>query len=409
MAIGNAGAPSVPGGNAQRRVTILGSTGSIGCNTIDLIARDPGAYAVEALVAGRKVAQLVEQARRLRPRLAVIADDAGYAELRSGLAGTGIAVAAGDAAVREAAARPAEWVMAGIVGAAGLAPTLEAVRRGAVVALANKECLVCAGHLFTDEVRRAGATLLPVDSEHNAIFQVFDFARAERIESVILTASGGPFRERTLDEMRGVTPAQAVRHPNWSMGAKISVDSATLMNKGLELIEAFHLFPIEQGQIEVVVHPQSVIHSMVRYVDGSVLAQLGSPDMRTPIAYALAWPDRMAAPSPRLDFAALGRLTFEAPDPVRFPALPLAREALRRGGGAPTILNAANEIGVAAFLAGEIGFLDIVKGVEATLEAMPVTAPASLDDVVALDDEARRRAREIVRGTAARVGAAGGH
>ena len=269
------------GAGAQRRITILGSTGSVGCNTIDLIARDPGAYAVEALVGGRKVAKLIEQARQLRPKLAVIADDAGYAELRAGLAGTGIAVAAGDAAVCEAAARPAEWVMAGIVGAAGLAPTLEAVRRGAVVALANKECLVCAGHLFTDEVRRAGATLLPVDSEHNAIFQVFDFARADRIESVILTASGGPFRERSIEDMRRVTPAEAVRHPNWSMGAKISVDSATLMNKGLEFIEAFHLFPVEQNQIEIIVHPQSVIHSMVRYVDGSVLAQLGSPAMRS--------------------------------------------------------------------------------------------------------------------------------
>jgi 1-deoxy-D-xylulose-5-phosphate reductoisomerase len=391
------------GARTQRRITILGSTGSVGCNTIDLIARDPDAYAVEALVGGRKAAKLVEQARQLRPKLAVIADEAGLPELRAGLAGTGIETAAGDAAVCEAAARPAEWVMAGIVGAAGLAPTLEAVRRGAVVALANKECLVCAGHLFTDEVRRAGATLLPVDSEHNAIFQVFDFARAERIESVILTASGGPFREHTVEEMRSVTPAQAVRHPNWSMGAKISVDSATLMNKGLEFIEAFHLFPVEQSQIEIVVHPQSVIHSMVRYVDGSVLAQLGSPDMRTPIAYALAWPDRMATPSPRLDFAKLARLTFEAPDPVRFPALRLAREALRRGGGAPTILNAANEIGVAAFLKGEIGFLDIIAGVEATLEAMPASAPATLADVALLDGEARARAREIVRGTAARV------
>jgi 1-deoxy-D-xylulose-5-phosphate reductoisomerase len=405
MAIENAG-PAAGASGTKRRVTILGSTGSVGCNTIDLIARNPDAYEVEALVGGRKVAQLIAQARSLRPKLAVIADEAGLPELRAGLAGTGIAVAAGEAAVREAAARPAEWVMAAIVGAAGLAPTLEAVRRGAVVALANKECLVCAGQLFTDEVRRAGATLLPVDSEHNAIFQVFDFARADRVESVILTASGGPFRERSLAEMQGVTPAEAVRHPNWSMGAKISVDSATMMNKGLEFIEAFHLFPVEQGQIEIVVHPQSVIHSMVRYVDGSVLAQLGSPDMRTPIAYALAWPDRIATPSPRLDFAALGRLTFEAPDIVRFPAIRLAREALRRGGGAPTILNAANEIGVAAFLKGEIGFLDIVAGVEATLAAMPATAPANLEEVGLLDGEARARASEIVRGVAARHAAA---
>lgn len=388
---------------APRRVTILGSTGSVGCSTIDLLMRDPENFAVEALVGGRNVAKLIEQARAVRPKLAVIADAQAYGALKDGLAGTGIEAAAGDAAVNAAAQRPAEWVMAAIVGAAGLAPTLEAVRRGAIVALANKECLVCAGHLFTDEVRKAGATLLPVDSEHNAIFQVFDFERAAGIEAIILTASGGPFREHSRADMRRVTPAQAVRHPNWSMGAKISIDSATMMNKGLELIEAFHLFPLKEEQIEIIVHPQSVIHSMVRYVDGSVLAQLGSPDMRTPIAYSLAWPARMAAPTPRLDFAALGRLTFEPPDPARFPALRLAREALRRGGASPTILNAANEIGVAAFLNGEIGFLDIVDGVEATLDAVPAVAPASLAEVVALDGEARARAREIVRGMAARV------
>ncbi|MBL8835828.1 MAG: 1-deoxy-D-xylulose-5-phosphate reductoisomerase [Alphaproteobacteria bacterium] len=388
---------------APRRVTILGSTGSVGCSTIDLLMRDPENFAVEALVGGRNVAKLIEQARAVRPKLAVIADAQAYGALKDGLAGTGIEAAAGDAAVNAAAQRPAEWVMAAIVGAAGLAPTLEAVRRGAIVALANKECLVCAGHLFTDEVRKAGATLLPVDSEHNAIFQVFDFERAAGIEAIILTASGGPFREHSRADMRRVTPAQAVRHPNWSMGAKISIDSATMMNKGLELIEAFHLFPLKEEQIEIIVHPQSVIHSMVRYVDGSVLAQLGSPDMRTPIAYSLAWPARMAAPTPRLDFAALGRLTFEPPDPSRFPALRLAREALRRGGASPTILNAANEIGVAAFLNGEIGFLDIVDGVEATLDAVPAVAPASLAEVVALDGEARARAREIVRGMAARV------
>ncbi len=388
---------------APRRVTILGSTGSVGCSTIDLLMRDPENFAVEALVGGRNVAKLIEQARAVRPKLAVIADAQASGALKDGLAGTGIEAAAGDAAVNAAAQRPAEWVMAAIVGAAGLAPTLEAVRRGAIVALANKECLVCAGHLFTDEVRKAGATLLPVDSEHNAIFQVFDFERAAGIEAIILTASGGPFREHSRADMRRVTPAQAVRHPNWSMGAKISIDSATMMNKGLELIEAFHLFPLKEEQIEIIVHPQSVIHSMVRYVDGSVLAQLGSPDMRTPIAYSLAWPARMPAPTPRLDFAALARLTFEPPDPVRFPALRLAREALRRGGASPTILNAANEIGVAAFLKGEIGFLDIVDGVEATLDAVPAVAPASLAEVVALDGEARARAREIVRGMAARV------
>lgn len=379
-----------------RAVTVLGATGSVGCNTLDLVARNPGRYRVEALTAGRNVDLLIEQARIFKPALAVIADPALYGRLKDGLSGSGVAAAAGTAAVVEAAQRPAEWVMAGIVGAAGLAPTLAATRRGAIVAFANKECLVSAGAFMLAEVKRYGATLLPVDSEHNAIFQVFETDRREAIERIILTASGGPFRTMDHAAMSQVTPAQAVAHPNWVMGAKISVDSATMMNKGLEIIEAHYLFGMDDGRIEVVIHPQSVIHSMVGYIDGSVLAQLGTPDMRTPIAYALGWPARIAAPSARLDFAHLGQLTFEAPDVERFPALKLARQALQCGGGAPTILNAANEVAVHGFLAGRIGFLDIARTVEATLETVPARALASLDDVLAADGEARIRAKEVV-------------
>jgi len=377
---------------APRRVTILGSTGSIGCNTIDLIDRQPDAFQVEALTAYDNVELLAEQSRRLRPALAVVADPARHADLKAALAGSGIRVAAGPEAVLEAAALPAEWVMAAIVGAAGLAPTLEAVRRGAVVALANKECLVCAGSLMTAEIQRCGATLLPVDSEHSAIFQVFDFERLDAVERIILTASGGPFRRFSRDEMAQVTPAQAVKHPNWSMGAKISVDSATMMNKGLELIEAHHLFGLPEDRIDILVHPQSVIHSLVAYIDGSVLAQLGSPDMRTPIAYALAWPQRMAAPSARLDLAEIASLTFEAPDVVRFPAMALARQALKDGGGAPTVLNAANEVAVAGFLAGRLAFLDIARVVEATLAGVPQCGLVSFDQVHELDRLAREEA-----------------
>jgi 1-deoxy-D-xylulose-5-phosphate reductoisomerase len=379
-----------------RRITILGSTGSIGCSTIDLVERNPSAYVVEALTAQSNVEKLAAQARALRPRMAVIGDESLYGALKEALAGTNIAVAAGRDALIEAADMPADWVMAAIVGAAGLAPTLAAVRRGAVVALANKECLVCAGDIVMAEVERANATLLPVDSEHNAIFQVFDFDRVEGIERLILTASGGPFRTMSRDAMEKVTPEQAVAHPNWSMGAKISVDSATMMNKGLEVIEAHHLFPVHESRIEVLVHPQSVIHSMVSYVDGSVLAQLGSPDMRTPIAYALAWPRRMAAPSPRLDLAALGNLSFESPDPERFPALRLARQALQTGRAAPTVLNAANEVAVAGFLNRRIGFLEIASIVEETLERATDAALACLDDVHEADGEARRIASELV-------------
>ena len=383
-------------GVEPRGVTILGSTGSIGCNTIDLVERNPGRYRVEALTAYGNIDLLAEQARRLNVRLAVTGDERRYLDLKAALAGTGIRAAAGPEALVEAASLPSDWVMAGIVGAAGLAPTLAAVRRGAIVALANKECLVCTGSLMVDEVRNHGATLLPVDSEHNAIFQVFDFARPERVEKIILTASGGPFRTAERQFMAGATPEQAIAHPNWDMGAKISVDSATMMTKGLEMIEAYHLFPVRTDQIEVVVHPQSVIHSMVAYVDGSVLAQLGSPDMRTPIAYTLAWPDRIASPSPRLDLARIGTLTFEAPDPERFPALRLARAALEAGGSGPVVLNAANEVAVQGFLTRRIGFLDITRVVEQCLETIPQQVISALDDVHAVDAEARRLAGTLM-------------
>ena len=382
--------------NGTRRVSVLGSTGSVGANTVELLAADPHRYRVEALTAHSNAELLAEQARRLRPRFAAVADPAAYAALKAGLAGTPVRVAAGAEALLEAAARPSDWIMAAIVGAAGLAPTLEAVRRGAVVALANKECLVCAGDVMIGEARRFGATLLPVDSEHNAIFQVFDFERPERVEKIVLTASGGPFRTAAAEAMAAATPAQAVAHPTWNMGAKISVDSATMMNKGLETIEAFHLFPVTAEQIEVLVHPQSVIHGMVGYCDGSVLAQLGAPDMRTPIACSLAWPDRLPAPTPRLDLAAVGRLTFEKPDPVRFPALRLAREALARGGGATCALNAANEIAVGGFLRGEIGLLDIVPVVERTVETVSNDPVTSLERVTTADREAREVARGLV-------------
>ena len=377
-----------------RTVTILGSTGSVGCNTLDLIERSLDDYQVVALTAHSSVDLLAEQAGRLRPQLAVIGEQDRYGELKAALSGTGIEVAAGPNALVEAAMRPAEWVMAAIVGAAGLAPTLAAIQRGSIVALANKETLVCAGALMMAEVTRHGAMLLPVDSEHNAIFQVLERERPEVVERIILTASGGPFRDWDRETMAQVTPEQAVAHPIWDMGAKISVDSATMMNKGLELIEAHHLFAMPEAQIEILVHPQSVVHSMVAYVDGSVLAQMGHPDMRTPIAYTLAWPARMAAPVERLDLAAIGELTFEPPDPARFPALRLARQALSAGSGAPTILNAANEVAVHGFLEGALGFLDITAVVEKTLNALPSNAPNTIDDIWELDREARRVARD---------------
>lgn len=388
---------SKPG--TKKSVTVLGSTGSIGCSTLDLIGRERERFELVALTANRNVGVLIEQARRLRPQFAVVADATLYGELKAGLAGTGVEAGAGQEAVVEAAVRPADWVMAGIVGAAGLAPTLAAVRRGVSVALANKECLVSAGPIFLGEVAKSGATLLPVDSEHNAIFQVLEADRLHAVDKIILTASGGPFRTWTSEQMSGATPEQAVAHPRWDMGAKISVDSATLMNKGLELIEAHYLFPVDQERLDVVIHPESIVHSMVAYVDGSVLAQLGAPDMRTPISYTLAWPHRMATPSPRLDLAEIGKLTFETPDPIRFPALRLARAALRAGGAAPTILNAANEVAVAAFLDRKIGFLEIAATVEAVLSRLPARGgePSCLDDIYEIDHLARIQAQELVQ------------
>ncbi len=386
------------GPTGRRSVTILGSTGSVGANTVDLVLRNPDMFRIEALTGNRNVGLLAEQARKVSARLAVAADPACYRALKEALWGSGIEVAAGPEAVVAAADRPAEVVMASIVGAAGLAPVLAAIRRGALIGLANKECLVSAGSIVVAEVQRRGARLIPVDSEHSAIFQVFDFANADRVRTIVLTASGGPFRTMDHAAMATMSPAEAVAHPNWSMGAKISVDSATMMNKGLELIEAFHLFPVDQEQIEIVVHPQSVIHGMVTYVDGSVLAQLGAPDMRTPIAYALTWPDRIDTPAPRLDLAEIGRLTFEPPDEERFPALRLARTALAAGGAATAVLNAANEVAVQSFLAGEIGFLDIARVVEMALEKTPGRTLATLDDVAEIDSVAREvAAASIVR------------
>jgi 1-deoxy-D-xylulose-5-phosphate reductoisomerase len=378
---------------APKRVTVLGSTGSVGANTIDLIERNRNAYEVEALTANRNVTGLAAQAIKLDARMAVVADPDCYLELKSALSGTGIEAAAGPDALVDAAERPSDWVMAAIVGSAGLRPTLAAVRRGITVGLANKECLVSAGEFFVNEVRKHGAELLPVDSEHSAIYQVLDFDQADKIRRIILTASGGPFREFTAEQMATVTPEQAVAHPNWDMGAKISVDSATMMNKGLELIEAYHLFPVEKSEIDILVHPQSVVHSMVDYVDGSVLAQLGTPDMRTPIAYALAWPNRMEAPAPKLLLEDIRTLTFEPPDAVRFPALRLAREALQAGNSAPTALNAANEVAVERFLNKEIAYLDIAKIVDQTLEGLDNKAISNLDDIAEVDLTARAFAR----------------
>ncbi len=377
-----------------RRVTILGATGSVGSSTIDLVARDRERFPVEALTAHRNAERLAREARRLGARFAAVADPEAWPVLRDALAGTGIEAAAGPEAVVAAAARPAEWVMAGIVGAAGLAPMMAAIERGALVAFANKECLVCAGDLVTAAARQHGARLLPVDSEHNAIFQVLQQMRD--VDRLILTASGGPFRDWPRERMATVTPEQAVAHPVWSMGAKISVDSATMMNKGLEIIEASHLFGMPGERIDVLVHPQSIVHSLVAYRDGSVLAQLGTPDMRIPIAHALAWPGRIDTPAARLDLAARGTLTFEPPDPVRFPALRLARAALAEGGAATTVLNAANEVAVAAFLDRRIGFLDIERVVEQTLAAAPRRPHLSLGAVTETDAEARRIAASFL-------------
>ncbi|MGV3577377.1 1-deoxy-D-xylulose-5-phosphate reductoisomerase [Brevundimonas sp.] len=389
----------------RRRVTVLGSTGSVGASTLDLMeqaeAAGTGAFEVTALTGGQNIERLAEQARRWRPAVAVTADPGKLEALRTALAGTGIEAAAGDAAIVEAATRPADLVMASIVGAAGLKSAWAAAATGATLALANKESLVCCGSALIERVKASGGRLIPVDSEHSAIFQVFPAEAPERVSKLILTASGGPFRNRTRAEMAAMTPEQAVAHPNWSMGAKISVDSATMANKGLEMIEAAYLFDMPATKIDVVVHPESIIHSLVEFIDGSTLAQMGPPDMKTPIACALAWPDRMAWPAPKLDLAALGRLMFEAPDTERFPALKLAREALEAGGGAPTIFNAANEVAAIAFLDRRLAFLNIAAVVAETLDRMTkMGADADFDDAcagaLALDARARRVAVEIV-------------
>jgi 1-deoxy-D-xylulose-5-phosphate reductoisomerase len=378
---------------SPRSVSILGSTGSVGRSTVALLdAAAPGEFSVTALVAGRDAAGLAAQALRLRPRIAVLADPTAGPALEAALAGSGIPCACGRDAVLAAAALPADWTMAAIVGAAGLEPTLAALGRGGTLALANKESLVCAGHLVTAAAEASGATLLTVDSEHNAIFQALDARDPKMVEKLVLTASGGPFRQASLEQMRQATPEQAVRHPVWSMGAKISVDSATMMNKGLELIEAARIFPVPEERIEILVHPQSAVHGMVQYADGSILAQLGTPDMRTPIAHALAWPRRMRVDVPRLDLAALAKLEFYAPDPQRFPALALARQALRAGAGATTILNAANEVAVELFLGRRLGFLDIAAVVEESLSALGSPPVPDLAAVLALDAAARQDA-----------------
>ncbi|HXN43343.1 MAG TPA: 1-deoxy-D-xylulose-5-phosphate reductoisomerase [Xanthobacteraceae bacterium] len=392
---------------APRSVTILGATGSIGASTIDLLKRNRSRYRVEAVSANRNGRALARIARELDARFAAVADEGAYRDLKEGLAGSGIEAAAGPSAMIEAARRPADWVMAAIAGATGLEPTLAAVERGGTVALANKECLVCAGALFMRRAAQKGTKVLPVDSEHNALFQALSAGRREDVVRLVLTASGGPFRTWSIDAIRAATPAQALKHPNWSMGPKVTIDSATLMNKGLELIEAHHLFAMEPAGIDVVVHPQSVVHGLVEFRDGSVVAQLGPPDMRIPIAHCLAWPARIEGPGPRLDLAQIAALTFEAPDVRRFPALALARRALEAGNGAPTVLNAANEVAVAEFIAERLPFPGIPALVEATLEAAHrdgvLHEPASVEDALAIDHIARSLARNLLPEIAAKA------
>jgi 1-deoxy-D-xylulose-5-phosphate reductoisomerase len=375
-----------------KTISILGSTGSVGTQTLDLIRATPERYRVKALIAGRNVTLLAEQAREFRAEIAVIQDESLFGALREALAGTDTQIAAGEAAALEASSRRADWTMAAIIGMAGLHPTLAAIRRGGALAFA-KEVLVSAGDVMMDAVATSGTVLLPVDSEHNAIFQCLEPENRSAVERIILTASGGPFRKASREEMAAVTPEAALRHPVWSMGAKITIDSATMMNKGLEVIEAARLFGLASEAVEVLVHPQSVIHGIVCYRDGSMLAQLGAPDMRIPIAHALGWPERLATTAKRLDLAALAGMSFEPPDELRFPALRLARQALAAGGGAPAILNAANEVAVAAFLDRRIGFLDIVGTVEAVLDRLGARRADDLDSIIAVDAEAREAAR----------------
>jgi 1-deoxy-D-xylulose-5-phosphate reductoisomerase len=382
-----------------RKVTVLGATGSIGESTLDLIGRTPERFEVVALTAGSDADKLAELAIRHKAQHATIADVSKYARLKDLLQGTDIEVSAGEDAICQVAQVSSDWIMAAIVGAAGLRPTFAAATQGSCIALANKECLVSAGEVFLDAIKDAGGTLLPVDSEHSAAFQALDPSPAHCIETITLTASGGPFREWTAEQLKDARPDQALNHPNWSMGRKITIDSATLMNKGLEIIEAFHLFPVQTDQLRILVHPQSIIHCLIQYCDGSVLSQLGNPDMRAPIAYSRAWPERMPTPVKHLDLAALGTLTFEAPDEKRFPAIRIAREAMQAGGTAPTVLNAANEIAVERFLAGQIGFMTIPKVVEATIEAsiseIGIARASTLDEVLETDLAARRLAERF--------------
>jgi len=383
-----------------RGITILGATGSIGASTLDLIKREPGRYRVESISARRNAAALGKIAREVGARHAVVADHAAYRELKDALSGSRIEAAAGEEALVEAAQRPADWVMAAISGSVGLKPTLAAVERGATVALANKECLVCAGGLFMRRAATTGATVLPVDSEHNAVFQALGAGNRADVKRAILTASGGPFRTWSKEAIEAATPEQALRHPNWVMGQKVTIDSATLMNKGLEIIEAHHLFSLKLEEIDVLVHPQSVVHGLVEFRDGSVVAQLGSPDMRIPIAHCLAWPRRIDGPAARLDLAALRELTFEAPDLERFPALAIARRAMEAGGAAPTVLNAADEVAVNEFIAGRISFPAIAALVEATLDVAAgrglLGEPAGIDAALAVDRIARSLARDLL-------------
>lgn len=391
----------------ERTVTLLGATGSIGDSTVDLLKRERKRFRVEAVSANRSAAALAALAREVGARYAAVGDPAAYGDLKAALFGTGIAAGAGESGLIEAAERPAEWVIGAITGAAGLKPTLAAAERGAIVALANKETLVCAGGLFMRRAAASGATVLPVDSEHNALFQAMSGSRREDVRRVILTASGGPFRTASAEAIRTATVEQALKHPNWSMGAKVTIDSATLMNKGLELIEAHHLFALAPKQIDVLVHPQSIVHSLVEFCDGSLIAQLGSPDMRIPIAYCLAWPERLTSPAPRLDLAKAATLTFEEPDFVRFPALSLARRALEAAGSAPTVLNAANEVAVAEFLARRLNFVGIAALVEATLDAALsrnwTAEPQSVEEALFVDHNSRLLARELLPEIAAKA------
>ena len=390
--------------NLPRKVSVLGSTGSIGVSTLDLFEQAGVEVDIVGLTAGRNAARLAEQALRWRPQVAVIEDERALPELRERLIGSGIRTAAGAQAVSDVASADAQWVMSAIVGFAGLAPTLAAAKAGAVIALANKESLVCAGPSLLRTAKLAGGAVVPVDSEHSAIFQVLDPAAAAHVLRLILTSSGGPFRDATHAEMAAATPERALAHPNFSMGAKISIDSATMMNKGLEVIEAAYLFSMPAERIEVLVHPQQIIHSLVEYADGSTLAQLGPPDMRPPIACAFAWPDRLPWPAPKLDLVTAGPLTFQHPDPKKFPALTIAKQALQAGGRAPAAMNAANERAVAAFLDRRIAFLDIPNVVVETLERMDRTAATVglYEDAVEAarhtDAEARRVADEVVTG-----------